>query len=240
MRDQVVSESEKLTDAQWNFKAAPGRWSVGEVVEHLALSESLLFDLQQKTAGGPEAPAERRAATKGKDETIMKAIPDRTEKAQAPEPLQPGGRLGTRAEILAAFKERRAKTIGYASTTKDDLRARVATRPLGRSTRISCCCSRRPTRSGTWRNCARSRRTRISRRRKRRHVCVNRRPPAGLLLSGSPPQDNLWFPLLARAERSEPAKRRASEASLREPREGNRPRRAAAKRSNERPEWSEQ
>jgi hypothetical protein len=131
MRDQVVSESEKLTDAQWNFKPAPGRWSVGEVVEHLALAESLLFDLQQKTVAGPEAPAERRAATKGKDETILKAIPDRTQKAQAPEPLQPGARLGSRADILAAFKERRAKTIAYAATTKDDLRARVGDSPLG-------------------------------------------------------------------------------------------------------------
>lgn len=131
MRDQVVSESEKLTDAQWNFKSAPDRWSVGEVVEHLALAESFLFDLQQKTMSGPEAPAERRAATRGKDETIMKAIPDRTKKAQAPEPLQPTARLGSRAEILAAFKERRAKTIAYASTTKDDLRSRVGDSPIG-------------------------------------------------------------------------------------------------------------
>jgi hypothetical protein len=130
-RDQVVSESEQLTDAQWNFKTAPDRWSVGEVVEHLALAESFLFDMQQKTVSGPEAPADRRAATKGKDETIMKVIPDRTQKAQAPEPLQPGTRLGSRAEVLAAFKERRAKTIAYASMTKDNLRSRVSDSPLG-------------------------------------------------------------------------------------------------------------
>ena len=131
MRDQVVSESEKLTDAQWNFKSAPDRWSVGEVVEHLALAESFLFDLQQKAVAGPAASAEQRAATKGKDEVIMKAIPDRTKKAQAPEPLQPTARLGSRAEILAAFKERRAKTIAYASTTKEDLRSRVGDSPIG-------------------------------------------------------------------------------------------------------------
>ena len=130
-RDRVIRESEKLTDAQWNFKPAPGRWSVGEVVEHLALAESFLFDLQQKTIGGPEAPADQRAATRGKDETIMTGVPDRTKKAQAPEPLQPGARLGSRAEVLAAFKERRAKTIAYASTTKDDLRSRVSDSPLG-------------------------------------------------------------------------------------------------------------
>lgn len=131
MRDQVVSESETLTDAQWNFKPAPGRWSVGDVVEHLALAESLLFDLQQKTVSGPEAPAERRAATTGKDDVIRKQIPDRTQKAQAPEPLQPGARLGSRADVLAAFKERRGKTIAYASTTKDDLRSRVSDAPVG-------------------------------------------------------------------------------------------------------------
>jgi DinB superfamily len=131
MRDQVVSESEKLTDAQWNFKSAPDRWSVGEVVEHLALAESFLFDLQQKTVGGPEAPADKRAETKGKDEVIIKVLPDRTKRAQAPEPLQPGARLGSRAEVLAAFKERRAKTIAYASTTKDNLRSRVSDSPLG-------------------------------------------------------------------------------------------------------------
>ena len=131
MRDQVVSESEKLTDAQWNFKQAPERWSVGEVVEHLALAESFMFDMQQKTMAGPAATAERRAAAGGKDETIMKAIPDRTKKAQAPEPLQPGARLGSRADVIAAFKERRAKTIAYASSTKDDLRSRVSDSPIG-------------------------------------------------------------------------------------------------------------
>lgn len=129
--DQVVKESETLTDAQWNFKPAPDRWSVGEVVEHLALSESFIFDMQQKTVSGPEATAERRAATKGKDEMIVKMVPDRTKKAQAPEPLQPGARLGSRADILSAFKERRAKTIEYAKGTKDDLRSRVADSPLG-------------------------------------------------------------------------------------------------------------
>ena len=130
-RDQVISESASLTDAQWNFKAAPDRWSVGEVVEHLALAEAFLFDLQQKTMASEAATAEQLAGAKGKDAMILKAIPDRTTKAQAPEPLQPGTRLGSREQVLAAFKERRAKTLEYASQTKDDLRSRVASSPLG-------------------------------------------------------------------------------------------------------------
>jgi uncharacterized damage-inducible protein DinB len=130
-RDQVLAESASLSEAQWNFKSGPDRWSVGEVVEHLALAEPFLFDLQQKTMSGAPATAEQLAAVKGKEEMLLKTIPDRTKKAQAPEPLQPKTRLGSRAEVLAAFKERRQKTLDYAGKTKDDLRGRVGDSPLG-------------------------------------------------------------------------------------------------------------
>jgi hypothetical protein len=38
-RDSLARETEKLTDAQWHFKEAPDRWSIAEIVEHLALWE---------------------------------------------------------------------------------------------------------------------------------------------------------------------------------------------------------
>jgi hypothetical protein len=130
-RDQVLAETEKLSDAQWSFKAAPERWSAGEVVEHLALAESFIFDNHQKAMASAAATPEQRTATKGKDEVILKAIPDRTKKAQAPEPLQPGTRLGPRAKVLAAFRERRGKTLDYVGKTNADLRGHVADSPLG-------------------------------------------------------------------------------------------------------------
>jgi hypothetical protein len=132
-RDQVLAESTKLTEAQWMFKAAPDRWSVGEVVQHLALAEPFIFDMQQKQLSAPPATAEQLAATKGKDDMIRKVIPDRTKKVQAAEPLQPtaASKLGGQAETVAAFRERRTKTIAYAAKTKDDLRARVGDSPLG-------------------------------------------------------------------------------------------------------------
>ena len=39
--------------------------------------------------------------------------------------------MGGQAETVAAFKDRRTKTIAYASKTQDDLRGRVADSPLG-------------------------------------------------------------------------------------------------------------
>ena len=130
-RDQVLAEAAGLSEAQWTFKPAPDRWSVGEVVEHLALAESFIFDLQQKAAAGPAATPEQRAATQGRDEMLLKVIPDRTKKATAPEPLQPATRIGSRADVVAAFKDRRTKTLEYANTTSDDLRGRVGESPLG-------------------------------------------------------------------------------------------------------------
>ena len=133
MRDQVVKESSTLTEAQWNFKPGPDRWSVGEVVHHLALAENLLFDLQQKQMSGAAATPEQLASAKGKDDMVRKVVPDRTKKFQAPEPLQPANdaKLSGQKAILAAFQERRTKTIDYASKTKDDLRAKVGDSPIG-------------------------------------------------------------------------------------------------------------
>lgn len=130
-RDQVLAESATLSEAQWGFKAAADRWSVGEVVEHLALAESFIFDLQQKLVAGPAATPEQRDAAKGKEEMLLKVIPDRTQKANAPEPMRPATRLGPRAEVLASFKARREKTLEYANTTTEDLRGRVGDSLLG-------------------------------------------------------------------------------------------------------------
>jgi uncharacterized damage-inducible protein DinB len=130
-RDQVIAETEKLSDAQWNFKPGPDRWSVGEVVEHLALAESFLGETRQKVMKGPAPTAEQLAKAKGQDAVILKAIPDRTQKVQAPEPIQPKERFGPRSKVMAAYRERRAQTLDYAQKTTDDLRSRVGDSPLG-------------------------------------------------------------------------------------------------------------
>ena len=130
-RDQVIAEASGLSDAQWAFKPGPDRWSVGEVVEHLTLSESFIFGMQQKMMAGPAATPEQLKGAEGRDEAVLKMVPDRTQKAVAPEPIQPTKRLGTRAEVVAMYTERRGKTIEYAGKTQDDLRAKAAPSPLG-------------------------------------------------------------------------------------------------------------
>jgi uncharacterized damage-inducible protein DinB len=119
-----------VSDAQWKFKAAPDRWSIAETAEHIALTEQTIWDLVSgKIMKSPAAP-EKAAAAKGKDETILTVIPDRSRKAQAPERLQPTGKWATQAALTKDFEALRGKEIAYVTETKEDLRNHFEEHPF--------------------------------------------------------------------------------------------------------------
>jgi hypothetical protein len=122
-RDGVVAATKGLSEAQFKFKSAPDRWSVAETLEHITLAEDfLLQNITDKIMKSPAGPADRDT---GKlDAMILGAVPDRSQKRQAPGPLVPKGRW-TPAETLAHFQESRAKTIAFLGSTPD-LRAHAS------------------------------------------------------------------------------------------------------------------
>jgi hypothetical protein len=119
-----------LSDAQWNFKSAPDRWSVAEVTEHIAAGEAMLqgmiFEQIMKSPAQPEATDEKAV-----DDQVLAMIPDRGHKAQAPEPLKPTNRFGSPQESLKHFIESRQKTEDFLKQ-HDDLRTHAADSPLGK------------------------------------------------------------------------------------------------------------
>jgi DinB superfamily len=116
-----------LSEAQWKWKPAPDRWSVAEVAEHITLSESMLRGMVTDQVMKAPATPEVLAKTKGKEAAILKNIPDRTNKAKAPEMLVPKGTWPTEAATTAAFREARAKTVALAQDSSKDLRAFAST-----------------------------------------------------------------------------------------------------------------
>ena len=127
-RDGIVSATKGLSDAQMKFKPAPDRWSVAEILEHIALAEDFLFqNVTDKIMKSPAGPADRDTAKA--DAMVVAMIPDRSHKAQAPPPLVPTGRW-TPAETLDHFLKSRAKTIAFLDSTPD-LRQHVVDSPLG-------------------------------------------------------------------------------------------------------------
>lgn len=128
--DAFLQSIAGLSEKQWTFKPAPDRWSVAEVSEHIAVSESTIFGLVQgKFMAGPATP-EKRAEVKVTDEVILARVPDRSHKAQAPEFLKPTGRFADRAAVAKAFEDARKNTMEYVKTTQDDLRDHFGPHPL--------------------------------------------------------------------------------------------------------------
>ncbi|MBZ2179298.1 MAG: DinB family protein [Acidobacteriota bacterium] len=127
-RKLFVDATANLSEAQWSFKPGPARWSVAECAEHLAESETFLRGLLTGTlekAPVDEAKREaRRQDREAMDAKVAAMISDRTQKAQAPEPLRPMGKLGGREQVIGLFRQRRDETITMVEQTKGDLRGR--------------------------------------------------------------------------------------------------------------------
>src|SRR5580704_13878482 len=73
--DAFLKSIAGLSEKQWRFKPAPDRWSVAEVSEHIAVSESMIFGMvESKVMTSPAAP-EKRAEVAGKDEIVLTKVP---------------------------------------------------------------------------------------------------------------------------------------------------------------------
>jgi uncharacterized damage-inducible protein DinB len=126
----VVDATAGLSEAQWNFKPAPDRWSVAEVTEHIAAAEDLLMGMVtgEVMKATPRPDGEDVHAT---DEMVLNMIPDRSHKFQAPEPLKPTNRFGSPAAALKHFNDARQQTEDFLRQ-HDDLRAHATDSPLGK------------------------------------------------------------------------------------------------------------
>jgi len=130
-KGSLLEATKGLSEAQWNFKPAPDRWSVAQVMEHIAASEDFVRDglLKEKVMVSPHGQPDRDV--KKIDEAVLTMIPDRTRKAQAPDPLQPRNRFGSPDESLKHFLESRTTTEQYLKTTAG-LRDHVLDGPVGK------------------------------------------------------------------------------------------------------------
>jgi hypothetical protein len=146
-KKNILETTKGLSAAQWNFKQGPERWSVAQVVEHIAAAEDMLRGLTtEKVMVAPAAPDRD---VKHIDEMVVAMVTDRTHKADAPEPLRPVNRFGSPDEALKHFVESRAQTEEFLKKTPDCVPTRWIARWDRSSTLMSGCCSSRRTAKGT-------------------------------------------------------------------------------------------
>jgi hypothetical protein len=125
---KLVETVRPLTEAQYNYKSAPDRWSIRECVEHITGTERAMFGGMQKALAAPKPDG----LSAERDALIARAMPDRSRQAQAPQEVAPKGmpEFATPAMALAEFEKTRAATANFATATQADLRGRGFRHPF--------------------------------------------------------------------------------------------------------------
>jgi len=129
-RDNLINTVSGLSDEQLNFKASPESWSVAECVEHIAISENLIFDMVNQSMQDMADVASPMESTVS-DDDLLAMITDRSHKVKTSEPFEPTGKFGSFEETLQAFTDKRNEHIDYLQNTEDDLRNHFAQLPFG-------------------------------------------------------------------------------------------------------------
>ena len=124
---ELIAEVEKLSEEQLHFRPDTAKWSVAQVVEHLAVQEEHLhWDLlyNQYTPEQPELA--RKART---DDRAFLAYATDAARGEAPWLALPLGRFGTKEELLAYFNRFRNQVIRFVRETPTDFRVHFIYRP---------------------------------------------------------------------------------------------------------------
>lgn len=118
-RDELTRETENLTDAQWHFHESPDRWSIAEVVEHLALWE--IIWAREIGMGIRSTPRPDLIATSSPDSYYHDFIMENKAHV-SPDFSRPTGFIHGKNN-LTFFQRLRDQAIGFADTTQADMRA---------------------------------------------------------------------------------------------------------------------
>lgn len=128
-KDDFVKQLTGLSDAQLNFRAAEGRWTIAEIAEHIVVTEGALYGLVTGQIMKMPAP-EGKDNYRVKDTAVVLSVTNRSQKFTAPEMVRPNGRWKTRDELLTNFDKARNQSIEFIKTNKADLRGSFMDNPL--------------------------------------------------------------------------------------------------------------
>lgn len=107
-----------LSEEDYRFREGEDRWTVLEMVEHLALAEKFLRGAVIRTLGEPPTDLD----TSAKEVLVLKLAETRADRIIAREVNVPTGRFATMKDALAAFHAERAETVAFVETSEADFR----------------------------------------------------------------------------------------------------------------------
>jgi hypothetical protein len=123
-RDELIRETKDLSKEQWSFKESPERWSINQIVEHIAIWELLMtHDVSRMLTSGTQPGLMSQAKP---DSTYLSFIMEEkphisTEYTKPFTYTLPQG-LNDLKNNIAWLLKMRNESIGYVGATNDDLR----------------------------------------------------------------------------------------------------------------------
>lgn len=124
-RKALLDALSGVTEEIASSSPAPGRWSVIECVEHLAIAEDYL--LSQIAAS---CYSDAAVINKNREALILSRGLDRTRTVQSPEGGRPTGRFATLGEAMQYFLASRDRTVRFVENCSEDLRSKLTSHPI--------------------------------------------------------------------------------------------------------------
>ncbi|MCF0051007.1 DinB family protein [Dyadobacter sp. LJ53] len=118
-RDELVKETENLTPDQWAFRESADRWSIGEIVEHLALWE--IIWAREISMGSRSKPQPELNESTRPDSYYSDFIMETNPHAAADIAIPTGFIKGK--DNLTFFLSRREQNLAFLKKTDADMRA---------------------------------------------------------------------------------------------------------------------
>jgi hypothetical protein len=123
-RDALLNAARGVPEDVAHRAPGPGRWSILECVEHVAVAEEYMA-AQIVAAKSSAAPL----INKQRETAIQERGLDRTNRRESPDVARPKARFTTAQDAMQHFLACREKTIHFVENCNDDPRALLAEHP---------------------------------------------------------------------------------------------------------------
>jgi hypothetical protein len=123
-RDELITETANLNEKQWNYKEAPNRWSINQVVEHIDIWELLMqHEISISLTAGPKPDFVKYiVADSNFYNFIMQEKPHVATDFTKPFTFSVPLGINTGENNMEWFLKMRNESINYLKFTHDDLR----------------------------------------------------------------------------------------------------------------------
>jgi len=157
-KNGILGALRNVSEAQWTFRPGSGRWSIVEIVEHVAaVQELVLGPLQERLRNAPVTPP--HTEYRQVDDIVMYRFPNRLK--TFPSPLPPAatltrGHAPARLSANYAALHRLLETAGLRDRAVDSAPLRAVTEGVyetmdGYQWILTAAAHTEPTRSRSWR-----------------------------------------------------------------------------------------